>query len=126
LRMAREVNSPHLKVSLDAPIMPVKTPEYIRQAAMDVGPLQVLSHFGGEYARGDDGRVKCSPTYKRGADFYLPFVKAMKEIGYKGYIGYELCHALPVVNGKTVGIEFAEMNAQLAAEFMRGLIAEVE
>jgi sugar phosphate isomerase/epimerase len=126
LRMAREVNSPHLKVSLDAPIMPVKTPEYIRQAAMDVGPLQVLSHFGGEYARGDDGRVKCSPTYKRGADFYLPFVKAMKEIGYKGYIGYELCHTLPVVNGKTVGIEFAEMNAQLAAEFMRGLIAEVE
>jgi len=122
LRMAREVNSPHLKVSLDAPIMPVKTPEYIRQAALDVGSLQVLSHFGGEYVRGDDGRVKCSPTYKRGADFYLPFVKAMREIGYKGYIGYELCHSLPVVNGKTVGIEFAEKNAQLAAEFMRDLI----
>jgi hypothetical protein len=49
----------------------------------------------------------------------------MKEIGYRGYIGYELCHVLPVVNGQTVGIEFAEKNAQLAAEFMRGLIAEV-
>ncbi len=126
LRMVREVNSPHLKVSLDAPIMPVKTPEYIRRAALDVGPLQALSHFGGEYERGADGKVKCSPTYKRGADFYIPFIRAMKEIGYKGYIGYELCHALPMVNGKTVGIEFAEMNAQLAAEFMRGLIREVE
>jgi sugar phosphate isomerase/epimerase len=126
LRMVREVNSPHLKVSLDAPIMPVKTPDYIRKAAQDVGPLQVLSHFGGEYERGSDGKIICSPSYKRGADFYVPFISAMKEIGYKGYIGYELCHALPMVNGKTVGIEFAEKNAQLAAEFMSGLIREVE
>jgi hypothetical protein len=46
----------------------------------------------------------------------------MREIGYQGYIGYELCHPLPVVKGQTVGVEFAEKNAQLAAEFMRGLI----
>jgi len=120
LRMVREVNSPNLKVSLDVPIMPAatrKSPELIRQAALDVGPLQVLSHFGGEYERGADGKV-------RGAAFYPPFVRAMKEIGYQGYIGYELCHPLPVVKGQTVGIEYAEKNAQLAAEFMRGLITE--
>jgi hypothetical protein len=29
---------------------------------------------------------------------------------------------LPVVNGETVGIEFAHKNAQLAAEFMREII----
>jgi sugar phosphate isomerase/epimerase len=115
LRMVREVNSPHLKVSLDVPIMPEKTPATIRQAALDVGPLQVLSHFGGEYERGADGKVK-------GEDFYPPFIGAMREIGYKGYLGYELCHPLPKVNGQTVGIEYAEKNAQLAAEFMRGLI----
>lgn len=115
LRMVREVDSPHLKVSLDAPIMPEKTPEYVRQAALDVGPLQALSHFGGEYERGADGEVK-------GEDFYPYFVRAMREIGYRGYIGYELCHTLPAVNGETVGIEYAEKNAQLAAEFMRGLI----
>ena len=46
----------------------------------------------------------------------------MKEIGYAGYIGFELCHPLPVINGQTVGIEFADQNAQLAAEYMRGLI----
>ena len=115
LRMVREVNSPHLEVSLDVPIMPVKTPEAIRQAAQDVGPLQALSHFGGEYDRGPDGKVKGEP-------FYNPFIAAMKEIGYHGYIGYELCHPLPVVKGQTVGVEFAEKNAQLAAEFMKGLI----
>ena len=51
---------------------------------------------------------------------------SMNEIGYDGYIGYELCHQLPVVDGQTVGIEYADQNARLAAEFMRELIeAEV-
>ena len=46
----------------------------------------------------------------------------MQEISYDGYISYELCHQLPVVNGETVGIEFAHKNAQLAAEFMREIV----
>jgi hypothetical protein len=37
-------------------------------------------------------------------------------------VSYELCHQLPVVDGQTVGIEFAHQNAQLAAEFMRDLL----
>ena len=118
LRMVKEVNSPNLKVSLDAPIMADKSPENIQRAAKAVGDLQVLSHFGGEYERDKDGKVK-------GAAFYRPFIRAMHEIGYSGYLSYELCHPLPIVNGQTVGIEFAEKNAQLAAEFMRGLITEV-
>ena len=115
LRMVHEVNSPHLKVCLDVPIMADKSPENIRRAAKAVASLQILSHFGGEYERSPDGKVK-------GAKFYSHFISAMQEIGYDGYIGYELCHPLPVVNGQTVGIEYAEKNAQLAAEFMRGLI----
>jgi hypothetical protein len=74
-----------LKVLLDAPIMPVKTPEAIRKPAHDVCPLQVLSRSGGLYTRGADGKVK-------GESYYARFVRAMKEIGYQGYIGYELCH----------------------------------
>jgi hypothetical protein len=35
------------------------------------------------------------------------------------YFSYELCRQLPVVQGQTVGIEFADQNARLAAEFMR-------
>jgi sugar phosphate isomerase/epimerase len=118
LRMVKEVNSPNLKVSLDVPIMADKSPENIRQAAKAVGDLQVLSHFGGEYERDSDGKVE-------GAAFYRPFIQAMHEIGYSGYLSYELCHPLPVVNGQTVSVEYAEKNAQLAAEFMRGLITEV-
>ncbi len=115
LRMVKEVNSPHLKVCLDAWIMDDKSPAAIRQAALDVGSLQVLSHFGGEFKREADGTVQ-------GPDFYPAFVNAMREIGYKGYIGYELCHTLPVVNGQTVGLEFADQCAEGAAIYMRGLI----
>jgi len=118
LRMVKEVDSPSLKVSLDAPIMADKSPENIRRAAKAVGNLQVLSHFGGEYERDKNGKIK-------GAAFYKPFIRAMHEIGYSGYLSYELCHPLPIVDGRTVGIEYAEKNAQLAAEFMRGLITEV-
>lgn len=118
LRMVKEVNSPSLKVSLDAPIMADKSPENIRRAAKAVGNLQVLSHFGGEYDRDKNGKVE-------GAAFYKPFIRAMHEIGYSGYLSYELCHPLPKVRGRTVGIEYAEKNARLAAEFMRGLITEV-
>jgi len=115
LRMVREVGSPHLKVSLDAPIMPDKNPAAIREAAQSIGSLQVLSHFGGDYARSADGAVE-------GESFYKDFVRAMREIGYRGYLSYELCHPLPVVDGQTVGIEYAHESARLAAVFMRGLI----
>ena len=118
LRMIKLINSPSLKVSLDAPIMIDKRPENIRRAAKAVGNLQVLSHFGGEYDRDRNGKIK-------GAKFYKPFIQAMHEIGYSGYLSYELCHPLPKVNGQTVGLEFAEKNAQLAAEFMRSIINEV-
>lgn len=96
-------------------MMPDKSPETIHQASLDVGPLQVLSHFGGEYQRAADGRIK-------GEDFYPHFVRAMQRIGYQGYLSYELCHPLPVVEGQAVGIEFAEANARMAAEYMRGLV----
>ncbi len=127
LRMVSEVDSPHLKVCLDAPLMKDKTAAAIRRAARDVGPLQVLSHFGGEFERRPDGTIR---GYERndgvvGEDtnqYYREFISAMREIGYQGYFGYELCHQLPVVNGQTLGIEYAHQNAQLAAEFMRDMI----
>ncbi|HSB16126.1 MAG TPA: sugar phosphate isomerase/epimerase family protein [Bryobacteraceae bacterium] len=118
LRMVKEVDSPGLKVCLDAPLLKQKDETSVRKAALDVGSLQMLSHFGGEFDEAPDGSVK------GGEPYYKPFLKAMAEIGYTGYIGYELCHPLPVVDGKTVGLEFADKNARLAVKFMRGVIAE--
>ena len=41
-------------------------------------------------------------------------------------MSYELCHNLPVVDGETVDIGYAHQQAQLAAEFMRDLIASAD
>ena len=49
----------------------------------------------------------------------------MDEIGYEGYIGYELCHPLPQMNGRPADLDFADKNAQLAAEYMRGLMTRI-
>ena len=118
LRMIREVDSPCVKACLDAPLLKDKSESATRQAALDVGSLQVLSHFGGEYERDADGRA----FVEKGPQNLPAFVRAMREIGYDGYLGYELCHPLPVVNGQTVGREFADKNAKLAAEYMRAIM----
>jgi sugar phosphate isomerase/epimerase len=127
LRMVRDVGSPHLKVCLDAPLMPDRSTAAIREAAQAVGSLQVLSHFGGEFERRPDGTIRGFDVFDgvmRGDtnQYYADFVRSMREIGYKGYMSYELCHELPVVNGQTVDIGYAHENARLAAEFMGELI----
>jgi sugar phosphate isomerase/epimerase len=118
LRMVKEVNSPALKVAFDPWGVRDRTPEYILESAKQVGSLQTICHFGGVFERGADGKINPSETV------FPQFVAAMKEIGYKGYMNYEMCSEPPVVDGQVPGIERAEHNAQLAAEYMRKLIKE--
>jgi sugar phosphate isomerase/epimerase len=126
LRLIREVASPHLKACIDAPLAARQGVTSMQEAAREVGALQILTHFGGEYDRAADGTVR---GFDRNPDltltpenYYADFAEGMQEIGYEGYTGYELCHPLPKVNGETVGIEFADLNARLAAEYMRGIL----
>ena len=104
-----------------------KSAAAMREAALAVGTMQVMSHFGGEFDRNPDGSItgvdRIDGVVTGGTNhYYRDFARAMHEIGYHGYISYELCHQLPVVKGETVGIEFAHKNAQLAAEFMREIV----
>lgn len=129
LRMILEVDAPSLKACFDAPLAARQGVTAMRQAAREVKGLQVLSHVGGEYERDGDGSVRGFVRHPDGSltpeDFYLDFLRGMADIGYDGYLGYELCHPLPKVEGVTVGIEFADLNARLAAEYFRGLLAEL-
>ena len=138
LQMVREVGSPHLKVCLDAPLMESREPEYLRQAVREAGPLQVLTHYFGEFERGAPGgpvRLVDKRSQWRGPfvrhgyveeNFYLPFVQALLENGYRGSMGYELCSPLPVVDGQTVGIDFVDECTRRALEFMRDTIEEAK
>jgi sugar phosphate isomerase/epimerase len=127
LRMIREVDSPSLKACLDAPLAKKQEVTDMRRAVGEVGLLQVLSHFGGEYDQQADGPVegyvRQSDASLVPEDFYADFVRGMLDINYQGYIGYELCHPLPKVDGRLVGIDFADKNARLAAAYLRAIIA---
>jgi sugar phosphate isomerase/epimerase len=128
LRMIRDVDSPHVKACLDAPLAARQGVTSMQDAARDVAGLQVLSHFGGEYQHGADGSilglVRNPDETLTPENYYLDFALGMQEIGYDGYIGYELCHPIPPVDGKPVGLDFADLNAKLAAAYMRGVLAE--
>jgi sugar phosphate isomerase/epimerase len=118
LRMVTEVASPHLKICFDARLEHTLDEAAIRRAVNEVGALQTLWHFGGEYDEGPDGITL------KGDEKCLAEVQGLFDIGYRGYAGFELCHPLPVVDGQTVGLEFVDKNARLAAQYMRGILAE--
>lgn len=119
LRMVSEVGSPNLKVCFDARLEHEMNADDVVRATREVGALQVLSHYGNEYTE-ENGRIALKED-----ELIAAQVRGLVEIGYRGYLGFELCHPLPVVDGKLVGIEFADRNAELAARHLRQTIAEV-
>ncbi len=130
LRMIHEVNSPSLKACFDAPLAQMQGVTDMQAAAKEVGDLQVLTHFGGEYEEGPDGQALGYLWSRDGSlspeNIYADFTAGMRAIGYEGYTGFELCHPLRKINGAPARIDFADKNARLAAQFMRQIFAEVE
>ncbi len=121
--LVQEVNSPWLKICLDLPMMTQLDKDSVRQAALTVGKLQTYSHFGGEYQRDAQGRIQ-----PRALDFEKPipdyghFLGLMREIGYDGYFGYELCHPFVNERHELMGIEQVHEQVKLAREYLGGLI----
>ena len=119
-RMIKEVNMPNVKACFDARLEHEMTPEDVVRATREFGDQQVLSHYGNEYSE-DNGKIVPKE------DELMPAqVQGLVDIGYKGYLGFELCHPLPRVDNKLVGIDFVDKNARLAAQYARQLIAEAK
>ncbi len=125
LQLIREVGSPALKACLDLPLLRRQDDAGVRQAALETGGLQALSHFGGEYQRSSDGTAV---PYKfagpqQPEHNYRAFAAAMAEIGYAGYISYELCHPVWVRGTRRrADLSFVHEQAALALEYMRGVL----
>jgi hypothetical protein len=97
--------------------------EWVRQAVLTVGDLQVHSHFGGEFYRDDEGRVQLKRfRFGRPLPDYAGFLTLMKEIDYDGYFCYELCHPVLSDTHEPLGLEYVDEQARLAQEFMSALI----
>ena len=123
--LVREVGSPWLKVCLDLPILTRFDPEWVRQAALTVGDLQVHSHYGGEYVRGADGRVRPRPVeFDKPIPDYAHFLGLMREIDYDGYLCYELCHPFLDERHEPLGLVAVDEQVKLAREYMSDLLRD--
>ncbi len=118
-----EVDSPALKACLDAPLMHLHTEEHYREAIEATGDLMVHTHFGGRFQQQPDGTVtKLRDRAHPHVSDELAFLRAARGIvGYKGHIGYELCS--PVLTAHChEGLDYALLQAELAARYMRQII----
>lgn len=120
--MVREVGSDYLKCCLDAPCEPCQDDDYLIEAVRETGNLQVLSHFNGEWTKDSKGEVV---YIKHRPDAILAnypvFIKALREIGYDGYINYEFCHPA-LRDHQAAGIDYIDEQAAYALEYIRKLI----
>jgi sugar phosphate isomerase/epimerase len=129
LEFVRLVNSPNFKCSFDAPCCgwteKTQSDAYMWKATHDVGSLQMISHANAEFQEEKDGSVRMisfdhheQPVLTN----YPVFIKALKDIGYKGYVNFEFCH-MPFHDGKVFGYnDYIENQIRLAQKYFRGLI----
>ena len=126
LDMVEEVGSENVKCSLDAPLLENQDDSYVVTAVKETGNLQVLSHFGGEFVQTDKGEVEQKITPRLKWINYRAFVRALADIGYDGFLSYELCHPF-LPKGHELGkLEQVDEQVMLAQEYMRKLLKEIE
>lgn len=128
LDFVRWVDSPNFQCCLDAPncgLTPEKqSSEYLTEAVRLVGARQMISHANGELKE-EDGKVVMFPYEAHNPVYpnYRAFIRALKQVGYEGYINYEFCH-MPFYDGKVLGFEYIDRQVELAQRYFRGLIEE--
>jgi sugar phosphate isomerase/epimerase len=129
----KDVNLPNVKVGWDAwsPTVEGMTTEEIRQSILKIKPYLVNTiaaqyirqpryHYNSDlinYTRQDDILRATSMTNPEGIIDYKSFVATLRQIGYRGYIVYEMC---AVLDGGG-SIENLDRNAK---EFMKFLQQE--
>jgi len=107
--LLREVNLPNVKAAFDAwsPTLEGLTPEEIRSAVQKMQPYIVHTTVA-QYVRQpryhydmtltnfirDKGVIRAVPLSTEGIIDYDKFISALREIGYQGYIAYEMCEVL--------------------------------
>ncbi|NLP10938.1 sugar phosphate isomerase/epimerase [bacterium] len=108
--LLKEVNLPNVLAGWDAwsPTLEGLTPQEIRQSVFKMKPYLVHTicaqyrrhpryHYANEltnYLRQDDVIRATAMTDPEGIIDYNTFIQALKEIGYQGYIAYEMCEVL--------------------------------
>ena len=121
LTLIEGINSPAFKACMDIPLEHENknSAEWAQKIVRETGPNMVHSHYNGEFERDDDGQVRLMGEEVA----YGPFVKALIESGYEGFMNWEFCHPA-MENGQRAGIEYVHKHTRMALEYMKQLRAE--
>jgi sugar phosphate isomerase/epimerase len=124
LTLIEEVDSPAFKACMDIPLEGQNSgsAEWAQKIVYETGSFMVHSHYNGEFQRDASGRVELAGERKVA---YGPFVKALIESGYKGFMNWEFCHPA-MENGEYAGIEYVHKQTRMALEFMKQLRTDAE
>ena len=131
LDMINEVGSDYVKACMDPPLLKCQEDEYVAKAIHATGDLQVHCHFGGEYEKNSEGKVVQIPIRTVTSTMatmpltnYPAAIKALKEIGYEGYLSFELCHPFMPKNHEFGSVADVDEVVKCALVYMRNLIQE--
>ncbi|MBN2594086.1 MAG: sugar phosphate isomerase/epimerase [Sedimentisphaerales bacterium] len=106
--LLKEVNLPNVKAAFDpwTPTLQGLSPEQIRQAVLKMKPF-IVHTTAAQYVRQprfhyehnftnfiEDETLIRAVLIDQGIIDYKTFINALKEIGYQGYIAYEMCEVL--------------------------------
>lgn len=128
IEMAEEVELNNVKIGLDLPLFESQEDEFVRNTVLEVGDKMVHSHMLGIVPKKSVG------GYVYGFDEIVPgdgpenwpvFLKACKEIGYKGYLAYEQCSPIIMKGHKKGDLAEIDRRNQKALAYMRPLMKEI-
>ena len=122
LTLIEGVNSPAFKACMDIPLEHENSgsAEWAGKIVRETGPLMVHSHYNGEFQRDGNGQIELAGEREVA---YGPFVEALMESGYEGFMNWEFCHPA-MENGERAGVEYVHKQTRLALEFMKQLRAD--
>lgn len=138
LRMVNEVGSPNLKVEIDPPYLAMTGDDYDK-VVKEVGKLLVhtvasdhkeihvpMAWYHPTMVGTDNGyfqmvRKNIVPVGQGMVD-YRTFFKALIDIGYDGFVGYEVCSPIP--GGGTE--ENIDSFCEMSLAYMKKLVAELQ
>ncbi len=127
LEMIAEVDSPWLGACIDAPAMAQHDEAAMRQAIVEIGPLLLHVHVESCFMRGDDGQIVQSPRPSSQPPVNYPaFVRALHAVGYDRYLCFQWAQPAIGPHHEVQGIEFIDQQAQLALEYLRGVLAGLD
>ncbi len=127
IEMVDEIGLDNVKMGLDLPLLAKHDDESIRKVVLEVGKRMVHSRITSirfkETLVGVCGFDEVVPG--EGRENFPAFVKACKEIGYQGFLGYEQCSPIVLKGHKKGTLKEVDRRNQACIGYMKKLLKDL-